>query len=110
MFRQIEKLQKMANNLLGLCREAGVEPAEDEILIDSTYRKYEKLGVFILKFQDGVLSKRSANQMKKWIARDEGAHSYYLDFIKLTVMLRLHYNPNTSILSPTCESCGDIFA
>ena len=105
MLRQIEKLQEMVNRLLGLCKEAGSEVAMDGIPNDYSDRKYEKLGVFILKFQDGVLSKRSTKVMKKWIARDEEAHRYYIDFIDLTVMLRLHFQPNKFSPSLTTECC-----
>ena len=105
MLHQIEKLQKKVNRLLGLCKEAGAEVAIDETPNDYSDRKYEKLGVFILKAQDGVLTKRSTKVMRKWIARDEEAHRYYIDFMDLTVLLRLHFQPNKSFQSLISECC-----
>ena len=105
MFRQIEKLQQMVNRLLGLCKEAGADVVIDDIPKDYTSSKYEKLGVFILKSQDGVLSTRSTKIMEKWLSRDEDAQRYYIDFINLTVMLRLHFQPNKYIPPLTSECC-----
>ena len=105
MLHQIEKLHQMVNRLLGLCKEAGAEVEIDETTHDYSDRKYEKLGVFILKFQDGVLSKRSTKVMKKWITGDEDARRYYVDFIELTIMLRLHFQPKKFTPSLNTECC-----
>ena len=105
MLHQIEKLQKMVNRLLGLCEEAGSDVAMDGIPDDYSDTKYEKLGVFVLKSQDGVLSKGSAKVMGKWLARDEEAHRYYIDFMDLTAMLHFHFQLNKYIPSLTSERC-----
>ena len=105
MLRQIEKLQQMVNRLLGLCKEAGAEVEIEEAPHDYSDRKYEKLGVFILKSEDGVLSKRSTKVMDKWITRDEEARRYYVDFIELTLMLHLHFQPRKFSPSLNTECC-----
>lgn len=105
MLRQIEKLQKMVNNLLGLCREAGAGAKIDEIPYDTSHRKHEKLGVLILKLQDGVSSKRSNKKLQNWIACDEEARLYYIDFIKLTILLQMHFQPGKFTQSFPTECC-----
>ena len=105
MLHQIEKLQKMVNRLLGLCEEAGSDVAVDGIPDDYSDTKYEKLGVFILKFQDGVLSKHSTKVMKKRIERDKVALRYYVDFMGLTIMLHSHFQPNKFNPSLIGECC-----
>lgn len=105
MLCQIEKLQKMVNGLLGLCREGGINPQNDGTPGGFSERKCEKLGVFILNSQDGVLSRRSAKKMQKWLERDEQARRYYIEFTNLTFLLYLYFQPNKFMSSLEGEYC-----
>lgn len=91
MYRTIDKLQKMVNSLLGLCREGGIETHEEDIP-SPEYHKYDPLGIMILKMQDGVLEKRYLLRMEKWLLCDPGALQYYIDFQLLTALLQEHFN------------------
>jgi hypothetical protein len=93
MFHQIEKLQKMVNSLLGLL-PAGVDDAvSDDPPLSPEEKKYERLGIMLLKAQDGELEHRYALRMGKWLSSDPQALRYYVDFQSLSAMLSLHFNP-----------------
>ncbi|MHC4373060.1 MAG: hypothetical protein ACYSTO_02600 [Planctomycetota bacterium] len=53
VYRQIEKLQKMVNSLLGLCAEGKAEAALEDTDLFTQDIRYERLGVLVLKAQDG---------------------------------------------------------
>ena len=90
--RQIEKLQKMVNNLLGLCAEGKAEAALEEVDLSPQDSRHERLGTMLLKLQDGVLEDRYLLRMEKWLLCDKAAMRYYVDFQSLTAMLYLHFN------------------
>ena len=92
--RQIEKLQKMVNNLLGLCAEGKIEAALEEVDLSPPDSQHERLGIMLLKLQDGALEDRYLLRMEKWLLCDEAAMRYYVDFQSLTAMLHLHFNEN----------------
>lgn len=92
IYRQIEKLQNRVNSLLSLCdgSRAGVEK-EDTTPYPQNSR-HERLGIMLLKAQDGVLEERYFRRMEKWLLCDEAAMRYYVDFQSLTGMLSIHFN------------------
>jgi hypothetical protein len=92
--RQIEKLQKMVNNLLGLCSESGADAVLDEQLSTLEDTKNERLGIMLLKMQDGALEQRYVLRLEKWLMCDKKALRYYVDFQSLTAMLSMHFNPD----------------
>ena len=92
--RQIEKLQKMVNNLLGLCAESKTEGTWEDAEPLPQDSRYERLGVMLLKAQDGVLEDRYLLRMEKWLLCDEKALRYHVDFQSLAAMLRVHFNPD----------------
>ena len=94
MLRQIEKLQKMVNHMLGLCADSGADVVCEDAALSPEEKKYERLGIMILQAQDGVLEPRYALRMQKWLLCDEKALRYYVDFQSLTAMLDLHFNPD----------------
>ena len=90
--RQIEKLQKMVNNLLGLCADSKTEAALEDTYLFSQDSRYERLGVMVLKAQDGMLEDRYFLRMEKWLLCDEEALRYYVDFQNLTALLYINFN------------------
>ena len=96
MFRQIAKIQKTINAMLGYCSEAGadVTPLAD---------KYESLGVMILKAQDGELPHRAMLEFERWIVNDASAMDYYINFQQLAAQLQKHYNPSRFRADLSCE-------
>jgi hypothetical protein len=94
MLRQIEKLQKMVNHLLGLCADSGADVVHDDYSLSPEEKKYERLGVMVLKAQDGVLEPRYILRMEKWLTCDPKALQYYVDFQSLTAMLYIHFDPD----------------
>ena len=94
VYRQIEKLQKLVNSLLGLCAEGKADAALEDTDLFPQDSRYERLGVMLLKAQDGVLESRYLQRMEKWLLCDEDAMRYYVDFQSLTAMLSTHFNPD----------------
>ncbi len=92
--RQIEKLQKMVNNLLGLCAGGRTEAALKDTDLFPQDSRYERLGIMLLKAHDGALEDRYFLRMEKWLLCDEAALRYYVDFQSLTAMLSMHFNPD----------------
>lgn len=101
MLRQIEKIQKMVNSLLGHCCEAGADVAPNP---SSQEDKYEDLGVMILKAQDGDLPQRSIIEMNRWIMNDTSVLDYYVDFQHMTALLKTHFNPSRFHVNLSCET------
>lgn len=93
MLRQIEKIHKIVKYLLGLCTQAGAGLVPDR-LFEAGENTYESLGEMILKAQDGVLSRRSMQEMQRWLSNDDNALHYYIDFQQLTALLHFHFNPS----------------
>jgi len=94
LHRQIDKLQKMVDNLLGFCAEGKTEAALEEADLSPLDSGHERLGTMFLKLQDGALEDRYLLRMEKWLLCDEAAIRYYVDFQNLTAMLHLHFNKN----------------
>jgi len=94
MLHQIEKLQKMVNNLLGLCADGEGDAVQDGLPASPQEKKYERLGIMILKAQDGELERRYLLRMEKWLLSDPHALRYYIDFQNLSAMLHVHFNPS----------------
>jgi hypothetical protein len=92
IYRQIEKLQKMVDSLLGLCAGGTTKAALEEISLSPQDGRYERLGTMLLKAQDGVLEDRYLLRMEKWLLCDETALRYYVDFQNLTALLNMHFN------------------
>lgn len=99
MLRQIEKIQKMVNSLLGRCADAGADVME--VPAD---QKYEELGAMILKAQDGELPRRSWLEMQRWLVNDSEALRYYINFNALTVLLRYHFNSDRAFAALSCDA------
>lgn len=93
MFRQIEKLQKTVNSLLGLCHGDRAEEQPQEDAQSVTDSRYERLGMMLLQLQDGELEERYFLRMEKWLLCDPTALRYYVDFQSLTALLHMHFNP-----------------
>ena len=89
MFRQIEKIQKMVNSLLGHCARAGADITPPPVSQD----KYEDLGIMILQAQNGDLPHRSQVELNRWLLNDDRAFRYFIDFQQLTAMLYMHFKP-----------------
>jgi hypothetical protein len=91
MFHDIDKLQSEIDKLNSLCSDSlGTPEAAPK---DIATRRRERLGVFILKLLDGVLEQRYLARLEKWLIADEAARRYYVDFMKLTALLRIYYHP-----------------
>lgn len=92
--RQIEKLQNIVNNLLGLCATSSDEAVAPHDDLSPEESRHERLGIMLLKAQDGVLEDRYMMRMEKWILCDEAALRYYVDFQNLTALLHTYFKPN----------------
>lgn len=90
MLRKVEKLQSEVDGLLNLCAEAG--GIADHEVFGPEAKKQERLGVLILKMQDGDLEQRYIRRFEKWLRCDEQALCYYIDFQSISAMLYSHYN------------------
>jgi hypothetical protein len=93
MFEEIDGIQSEINKLNRLCDDSlgaafASEPADDKT------RRWERLGVFILKLLDGVLERRYILRLEKWLLADAEARRYYVDFMLLTALLHLYYHPD----------------
>lgn len=99
LFRQIEKLQKTVNHLLGFCSNKH----EDSGSVDSqpafSDQKQARLGVMILMAQEGDLEHRYMLRLGKWLQCDEEALRYYIDFQQLSALLFYHYKGDKFIHS-----------
>ena len=56
-------------------------------------RKHQRLGVMLLKLQDGELSRRGFERLEKWIVTDPAIRDYYINFMDLCGLLRMYYRP-----------------
>ncbi|HOK66774.1 MAG TPA: hypothetical protein PK054_08820 [Anaerohalosphaeraceae bacterium] len=89
MEKESEKLQSIQsqidelNNLLSEVIEPVPPPSP----------RLERLGILLLKLQDGVLEDRFVRRLEKWLKADPEAMDYYLDFMMLAALLRLHFHP-----------------
>jgi len=103
MFKKIGKLQKMVNSLLGLCADSRADEVFGDLRQTPEDTKRERLGVLILKIQDGVLEERDLRRMEKWLSSDPQTLRYYVDFQFLTAALYFHFNPERFSKNPISE-------
>ena len=87
----IQHLQSQVDELSGLCSEA-LGPD------DLQTRRHERLGIMLLKLQDGDLETRYIRRLEKWLLTDPIALQFYVDFMNLSALLSFHFQPNS--LSP----------
>ena len=92
MHDEIDKLQQEVDELVDLCADSGAGDLMEEYSPTDEEKKYERLGVMILKMQDGVLEKRYFLRMEKWLLADSEALRYYVDFQQLSAVLYDHFN------------------
>jgi hypothetical protein len=92
MFEEIDNLQSQINKLTRLCADT-LPPPFDSTPNSFSDRNRERLGVFILKLLDGVLAPRILIRLEKWLLADSNARRYYVDFMTLTTLLQIYYNP-----------------
>lgn len=84
---EIEHLKSQIDDLNDLLSEV-VEP-------DSVQsRRRERLGILLLKMQDGQLDQRSVGRLEKWLLSDPEVLEYYIDFMTLCALLRCHFHPD----------------
>jgi hypothetical protein len=101
MVSQIDKIQKMINNLLGLITEADAEVVSKESTGDFE-DKYEDLGVMILRAHDDDLPARSMLEMQRLLTNDSQACCYYIDFQQVTAMLGGRFHPERLSVNLPC--------
>lgn len=105
MFNDIDKIQAEIDKLNSLCPVS----LDTDLGVDWTDikpRRRERLGIYILKLLDGLLEPRYIARLEKWLVADAAARHYYVDFMKLTAMLHLYFNPErlkTPILPETAK-------
>lgn len=83
----IKELKSQIDSLNDLLSEV-VEPESEQS------RRQERLAVQLLKLQDGQLDQRVVNRLGKWLLADSDSLEYYIDFMMLTALLRIHFNPD----------------
>lgn len=99
MEKESEKLQSIQsqidelNNLLSEVIEPVPPPSP----------RLERLGILLLKLQDGQLEDRFVRRLEKWLRADPEAMEYYLEFMMLSALLHLHFHPET-LKSPVLEA------
>lgn len=87
--KDIKELKSQIDSLNDLLSEV-VEPESEQS------RRQERLAVQLLKLQDGQLDQRIINRLEKWLLADPDSLEYYIDFMMLTALLRLHFHPEAS--------------
>lgn len=85
---KIDSFQLQIDELNELCAEVLSAPQECKSW-------NERLGMMILKLQDGTLEKRYALRLEKWLLSDPEAFEYYIDFTNLTAELHMHFCPES---------------
>lgn len=103
MYDDIENIQSEINKLNQLCEDSLSSIFESEPA-NPKARRWQRLGVFILKLLDGVLERRYVLRLEKWLRADADARRYYIDFMHLTALLHMHYNPEDSKAARLVES------
>ena len=108
MHREIDKLQKEVDHLLEMCAEGGADELVQDDAPTAQDKKHERLGVMVLKMQDGQLDQRYFLRFEKWLLADPDALHYYIDFQNLSALLHIHYNK--SRFSKMIDSIKGCFA
>lgn len=90
--KDLDKLQQQIDDLNRLIDETirREDFSELETLQD---KRNERLGILLLKMQDGFLETRHFHRLEQWLRADETARRYYVEFIGLSALLHLHFNP-----------------
>ena len=91
---EVKSLQSQIQQLNELCSDA-LTPA------DQHASRTERLGILLLRLQDGDLAKRYFLRLEKWLLADSQALEFYVEFMNLSAMLHFHFHPEPrlSILS-----------
>ena len=98
--QEIEKIKSTMSHISQMVQRAcggkrrSYGESVDDVFVEETgdaryiQGKYTKLGVMILRLQDGELAAKDAARMEKWLLSDQHALKYYLEFNQLCSMLR----------------------
>lgn len=92
MFKKIDKLQSEINELLEACEDAGAIDDSLDIKSLPEDKQRERLGVMILKYQDGALEPESVKKLEQCLNADEKYLRYFVDFQTITSLLYAYYN------------------
>ena len=93
--KDIQHLQSQVDEMSGLCSEA----LDSD---DLQTRRHERLGVMLLKLQDGDLEARYTQRLEKWLLADPIALQFYVDFMSLSALLHFHFQPNRLSMDRFC--------
>lgn len=88
--KEIESIQSQIDELNHLLAEA-TEP------VYSPLKRLERLGILLLKLQDGELEGKFVHRLEKWLRADPEALTYYVDFMMLCAVLRCYFCPDLGI-------------
>lgn len=88
--KEIESIQSQIDELNRLLAEA-TEPTHPPL------KRLDRLGILLLKLQDGELEGKFVHRLEKWLRADSEALRYYVDFMMLCAMLRCHFCPDLGI-------------
>lgn len=82
----LQSIQSQIDELNRLLEEV-IEP------ISLPSERLERLGILLLKLQDGQLEGKFVHRLEKWLRADPEALEYYLEFMMLSTLLRFHFHP-----------------
>lgn len=88
---KIESFKTQIDSLIDVVKDAFAKSPE---LPDSAKKR---LGVMILKMQDGVLEAKYVNRLGKWLCADRQALKYYVEFQNLSALLRMYYKDESRV-------------
>lgn len=89
--KDLDSLNQQVDELNRLIDETTQPEKVDE---DLRSKRNIRLGILILKMQDGALPDPYVHRLGKWLAADASAREYYLEFMELCAMLRFHFQPD----------------
>lgn len=99
VFKRVDTVQHQVDDLLHLLFTAKRQCNDNcqDSFHGLSPRQCERLGVKILKLQDGVLSPNSRRRFYKTLLSDNASALYYFDFMELTRMLYALYQPQSAM-------------
>ena len=103
MFHKINKIQKTVDDFIELCNETENGQADDGPHSDLSSKHIVSLGEMILKAQEGDLSTRSMREMSRWLANDDNALRYYIEFQNLTTLLQKYFKSDVFVDHSICN-------